>query len=107
MRRSLKKVGIDIRRRIFSDILAVLGGELRIIVSGGSALSPDVVKGFDSLGISVLQGYGITECSPLISVNNKVKGTFESVGAPITCCDVKIKDGEILVKGKNITNGYY
>ncbi len=109
----LRKVGIDQRRKLFSSILDAFGGEVKTIISGGAPINPEIIHFFESIGISVLNGYGITECAPLISVNyskNVVKG---SVGNVIDIDTVKIDEpnedgeGEILVKGPNVMLGYY
>ena len=112
---ALLKTGVDIREKLFSDITAVFGGKLKSIVAGGAPLDPQIVKDFYSFGISVLQGYGITECSPLVSVNRPGKVSFNSVGQPVEGVEVKIEklpdsvgeEGEILIKGGNVMMGYY
>jgi len=111
----LLKAGIDMRSKFFSDITDVFGGRLKSIVVGGAPLDPQIVRDFYSFGITVLQGYGITECSPLVSVNIPGKVSFESVGQVVTDCEVKIEhmegcpedEGEILVRGGNVMLGYY
>ncbi len=84
-----------------------LGGNIIDIISGGAPLDAALNERFNATGVLVLNGYGMTECSPIIS-NNAV-GNFRhgSVGMPIPCMDVKIKDGEILVKGPSVMKGYY
>ena len=112
---ALLKTGVDIREKMFSDVTAVFGGNLKSIVAGGAPLDPKIVKDFYSFGITVLQGYGITECSPLVSVNRPGKVVFNSVGQPVEGVEVKIDklpdsvgdEGEILVKGENVMMGYY
>lgn len=112
---ALLKTGVDIRGKLFSDVTAVFGGNLKSIVAGGAPLDPQIVKDFYSFGITVLQGYGITECSPLVSVNRPGKVVFNSVGQPVEGVEVKIDklpdsvgdEGEILVKGGNVMLGYY
>lgn len=111
---SMLKVGVDLRKKLFSDILSAFGGRLQIIVSGGAPLNPKIIKDFRSFGITVLEGYGITECSPLISVNTVKNSRFRSVGLPVGCCEVKIDRtdefddvGEILARGDNVMLGYY
>lgn len=112
---ALLKTGVDIRDKMFSDITSVFGGNLKSIVAGGAPLDPKIVKDFYSFGITVLQGYGITECSPLVSVNRPGKVVFNSVGQPVEGVEVKIEklpdsvgdEGEILVKGENVMMGYY
>jgi len=112
---ALLKTGVDIRAKLFSDVTAVFGGNLKSIVAGGAPLDPQIVRDFYSFGITVLQGYGITECSPLVSVNRPGKVSFNSVGQPVEGVEVKIDklpdsvgdEGEILVKGENVMMGYY
>ncbi len=109
----LRKVGIDNRRRIFGSILEAFGGEVKTIISGGAPINPEIIHFFESVGISVLNGYGITECAPLISVNYSKNVVDGSVGNVIDIDTVKIDDpngdgeGEILVKGPNVMLGYY
>ena len=109
----LRKVGIDIRKRLFSSVLSAFGGKLELVICGGAKLDEDIIKTFDSLGITILNGYGITECSPLISANRNRYRKKGSVGTPILACRVKIDnpdengEGEICVKGPNVMLGYY
>ena len=109
----LRKIGIDVRRNLFSSVLSAFGGKLELIICGGAKLDEDIIKTFDSIGITVLNGYGITECSPLISANRNEYRKPGSVGTPILACRVKIDDpdengeGEICVKGPNVMLGYY
>lgn len=107
----LRAFGIDIRTKLFSKILATFGGRLKTIVCGGAYLRPDYVKRFHQFGIQILQGYGITECSPLVAVNRNKCWKYDSAGLPLPCCQVKIADGkksgEILIKGTNIMQGYF
>ena len=110
---ALRKVGLDLRERLFGAVLKNFGTRMRLIVSGGAALNPDIIKDFDSLGITILNGYGITECSPLISCNRNNYRKAGSVGRPILNELVKIDspnengEGEICVKGSNVMLGYY
>lgn len=109
----LRKIGIDVRRRLFSEILAAFGGNVRMIITGGAPINPDIMNFYDSIGITVLNGYGITECAPLISVNRSRNIVRGSVGNPIDEVEVKIDspdengEGEILVKGPNVMLGYF
>lgn len=111
----LLKTGVDVREKFFSDITSAFGGRLRSIVVGGAPLDPQIVKDFYAFGITVLQGYGITECSPLVSVNRPGKVKFDTVGQSVEGCEVKIApldgspdgEGEILVRGGNVMIGYY
>ena len=81
----LLKFKIDIRKRLFHEVTASLGGALEGIVCGGAAVDLDCARGFQSLGIDFLNGYGITECSPIVSVNRKKANRIGSVGQPISC----------------------
>ena len=109
----LRKVGIDVRRKLFASVLSAFGGKLELIICGGAKLDEEIIRTFDSLGITILNGYGITECSPLISANRNEYRKPGSVGTPILACRVKIDnpdengEGEICVKGPNVMLGYY
>ncbi len=109
----LRKVGIDVRRKLFKSIHDAFGGELRQIVCGGAPLRAEVAEFFDAIGIYVLNGYGITECSPLVSVNQKDFNDPATVGVILPCIEVKFDDvnedgnGEICVKGDTVMLGYY
>jgi len=109
----LLKIGIDVRRLFFKSVIKAFGGNLKLIVSGGAPLDPRYVDGFRELGINVLNGYGITECSPIVSVNRNRYYRDGSVGQVHSCCEVKIAEpdenghGEICVKGGNVMIGYY
>ncbi len=109
----LRKCGIDIRRKMFKMIIEPFGGNLRKIVSGGAPVRPEIANFFDSIGIDVVNGFGISECSPLISVTREGYEGCDSAGIPIPETEVKIQNpdengiGEILVKGPQIMLGYY
>lgn len=111
--RFLMKLGIDRRRSLFREVYENFGGRLALIICGGAALDPETEKGLDDLGIQVLNGYGITECSPIVSVNRNHHYKFGSVGLPLPCNRVKIDEpdengiGEIMVAGSNVMIGYY
>jgi long-chain acyl-CoA synthetase len=104
---------IDIRKKLFKQIHNSIGGRVRLIVAGAAAIDPDVSKGFRSMGIPSLQGYGLTECSPIVTVNRDNEFDDSSAGLPLPGVEVKIdnpdKDGigEIIVKGDNVMLGYY
>ena len=98
------------RRLVLYNIKKVLGGNLKIIVSGGAAFQPKIARVFEASGIHVLVGYGLTETSPVIAVHNLYyKGQkFETVGQILPTCSVKIADdNEILMKGQGLMVGYY
>lgn len=109
----LRKLGIDLRRKLFRSVLDAFGGKLELIICGGAYLHQEIIDTFESIGITILNGYGITECSPLISCNRNKYQKKGSVGIPIIGEQIKIKDpdengeGEICVKGPNVMLGYY
>lgn len=109
----LRKVGIDKTHDMFKDIHAVFGGNLTQIVCGGSMLNPVVVKGLNDLGIRMENGYGITECGPLVSINADTLDEHLSVGRPCPGLKVRIANpdengiGELCVKGASVFKGYY
>lgn len=110
---ALLKVGIDIKGKLFKEIYQNLGGHLRILVVGGAALSPEKEKGFWDLGFNVLQGYGLTETSPVIAAELTKQKRIGSIGKKMPSLEVKIENpdekgiGELLVKGNSIMLGYY
>ncbi len=109
----LMKLGIDIRRKLFKEVIDNLGGELEVIICGGAYLDPKYEKGLYELGIQVINGYGATECSPTVTCNRLDDFKFGSAGKPLECNEIKINDpdddgvGEIYVKGSNVMVGYY
>ena len=109
----LLKFGIDIRRKVFKSILDKLGGHVRLVVSGAAAIDKEVAKGFADFGIITIQGYGLTETSPVIAAENIRHIRFGSVGVPMHDVEVEIDNpdekgvGEIKAKGPNVMLGYY
>ena len=109
----LLKFGIDIRKKIFKEIHDTLGGKIRIFVAGGAALDPEAEKGFNQLGFTMYQGYGLTEGSPVIAAEDDKYQRLGSIGKAFPSLDVKIADpneegvGELLAKGPSIMLGYY
>lgn len=109
----LLKLHIDIRRKVFKQIIDGLGGKMRFVIAGGAPLDKNVEKKFNEFGIHIVQGYGLTETSPVISAENDKYSKYGSVGIPMKNTEVKIADkdengiGEIIVKGPNVMIGYY
>lgn len=109
----LRKMGIDLRGKLFKSIHLAFGGNLKEIICGGAPIRPEIGKFFNDIGVMLLNGYGITECSPLVSVNRPKFNDSSTVGVILPCCEVKIEnpndegDGEIWVKGDIVMMGYY
>ena len=109
----LKVFHIDIRRKLFKTILNELGGHMRFIISGGAPLDKKVAKRFNELGIDLVQGYGLTETSPVIAAENYKKVKYGSIGVPMDNVDIEFENkdengiGELKVKGPNVMLGYY
>lgn len=109
----LLKFGIDIRKKLFKEIHDTLGGKVRLFVAGGAALDPEAEKGFNELGFTMYQGYGLTESSPVIAAEDDKYQRLGSIGKAFPSLDVKIDEpneegvGELLAKGPSIMMGYY
>ncbi len=109
----LMRLHIDIRRILFKPLINALGGNMRFIISGGAPLDKKVAKWFNDIGIHLVQGYGLTETSPVISAEDDTFIRYGSVGKIMKSVEVKIEDkdangiGEIVVKGPNVMLGYY
>ena len=110
---SMRRVGIDLRTKLFASVRAAFGGKVRMIISGGAPINPEILSFFDASGISTLNGYGITECAPIIAVNRSKNIVPGSVGNVLDIDTVRIEDpnedgeGEICVKGSNVMLGYF
>lgn len=110
---ALRKVGIDLRKVLFQSVKNGFGGNLEMIIAGGAPLDLKYAKGFEDLGISLINGYGITECSPIVSLDRNEKYLFGAAGIPVPGTEVKIHnpnedgEGEIIVKGDHVMMGYY
>ena len=110
---ALKFAGIDIKRKVFKDIYDNLGGKLRIIVSAAAPIDKKVGEWFEGIGITFLQGYGLTETAPISALTPEYKTMVGSVGKPIVQADIKIDnpnengEGEILIKSPTLMIGYY
>lgn len=104
---------IDIRRKLFKQIHENFGGRLRLVFTGAAAIDPLVSKGLRAFGIPVLQGYGLTECSPLVTGSNDAIHVDASIGLPLPGVSVRLDNvdengvGELVVKGDNVMLGYY
>lgn len=109
----LRAAGIDLRQKLFKSIHDAFGGNLKEIICGGAPIRPEIGKFFNDIGITLLNGYGITECSPLVSVNRVKFNDSYTVGVVLPCCEIKLEnvnsdgDGEICVKGDIVMQGYY
>ena len=109
----LRKIGIDLRRKLFKAVLAAFGGEVRMVVCGGAPINQDILSFFDGVGIEILNGYGITECAPIIACNHSHDVIPGSVGPVCDVNEVLIHDpnedgeGEIWARGSNIMLGYF
>ena len=109
----LLKFGIDIRRKLFKEILDQLGGDLRFVISGAAAIDPEALEGFKHFGIEAVQGYGMTETSPVLTAENLYEYRTGSIGHSMPGVEVAIEDpdengvGEIVARGPNVMAGYY
>ena len=114
---AMRGVRIDLRKQLFRQVTQAFGGNLNKIVCGGAPLNPELVGIFAEFGIDIFEGYGITECAPLIAVSPYYAPKKGSVGPAVPCCEVRIDqdhrndkgfwEGEIQVKGDNVMLGYY
>lgn len=110
---ALKSVGIDIKRKVFGEIYDNLGGNLRIIVSAAAPIDASIGKWLEDIGITFLQGYGLTETAPIAALTPEYKTKIGSAGKAVICADIKIDnpnekgEGEILIKSKTLMLGYY
>jgi len=109
----LKIFKIDLSKKFFAPVHENLGGNIRLFISGAAAIDPAVSKGFRDLGINFLQGYGLTECSPIVALNRDVDFKDDAAGIALTNLKVVIENknsegiGEIIVKGPSVMLGYY
>ena len=110
---AIKTVGIDLKRKVFKEILDNLGGNIRIIVSAAAPIDPKVGKWVQDIGITFLQGYGLTETAPIAALTPDYDPRVGSAGKAVKCAEIKIKDpnengeGEVLIKSKTLMLGYY
>ena len=109
----LRRFGIDLRRKLFKPVHDSFGGKLHMFISGGAPIDPKVMKGLRDLGFQCLQGYGLTECAPILALNRDVLYKDSSAGLPLPGVDVRIDEpdakgiGEICGRGPNVFLGYY
>lgn len=109
----LLKFNIDIRRKLFKDVINELGGHMRFVISGGAPLDKKVAKGFNELGITLVQGYGLTETAPVLAAEDQKNIRYGSIGFPLENVEVEFENkdengiGELKVKGPNVMLGYY
>ncbi|MDY6826241.1 MAG: AMP-binding protein [Bacillota bacterium] len=109
----LKKVRIDVSKKLFKQVHEKFGGNIRLFISGAAALDPEISVGIQDLGIPVVQGYGLTECSPLVALNRDIWFKNDAAGLPLPNLEVKIDSpnedgiGEIIVRGPSVMHGYY
>lgn len=108
-----RKVNIDMRKKLFKDVLDNFGGRIRLAIAGGAASKPETLKGLQDLGFFVLQGYGLTEASPIAFVNHVQKYKNDSIGLPLPGIEAKVVEpdkngvGEIWIKGPIVMQGYF
>lgn len=115
---ALLRAHIDLRKKLFAQVLDSMGGRLKKIVCGGAALNKELIYEFESFGISIYEGFGITECAPLVAVTPYYDRKPGSIGPAVPCCEIRIggeitvnekgqSEGEIQVRGSNVMLGYY
>ena len=110
---TMKKIGIDVTKNLFAPVHNNFGGHLRLLISGAAGVDPEVSRGFRSLGILFIQGYGLTECSPIVALNRDVDLKDEAAGLPLPNLEVRVDTpsadgiGEIMAKGPSVMLGYY
>jgi len=111
--RTLRKIGIDKRKQIFKAVHDNFGGSLRMMISGGAGIDPNILRDMQDMGIHCVQGYGLTECAPILALNRDIDYDNRAAGLPLPGVDVKVIDkdengiGEFIGKGPNVMIGYY
>ncbi len=105
--KAAKYIPFSLRKLLFRKIHKKLGNNINYFISGGATLNEELERFYNSIGILVIQGYGLTETSPILTANTTKKHKIGSVGRAITGVEVSIKNGEVVAKGDNITQGYY
>ncbi len=110
---ALLKIKIDLRRTLFKKILEQIGPDLRLAVSGAAPIDKEIIHGFGMLGLNIIQGYGLTETSPVVALNSDFYNKPGTIGQPMKGVEVTIDNpddsgmGEIFVRGSNVMMGYY
>ena len=110
---AMGKPGKKLKKKVFKSIYEQFGGNIRLFIAGAAAINPEVCKGFQDLGILALQGYGLSECAPIVALNPNTCPKDDAAGLPLFNTDVKIVDkndegiGEIVTKGEHVMLGYY
>ncbi len=110
---ALKTIGVDIKRKVFNEIYENLGGKIRIIVSAAAPIDAKIGKWVEDIGITFLQGYGLTETAPIAALTPEFKPKVGSAGKPVVCAEIKIDnpnengEGEVLIKSSTLMLGYY
>ena len=105
--------GIDKRKKIFKQVHETFGGSLRLIISGGAGIDPQILQDMQDMGFACIQGYGLTECAPILALNRDCDFNNRAAGLPLPDVDVKVIDqdengiGEFIAKGDNVMLGYY
>lgn len=116
LNRTLKSMGMDASKKLFKSVHEKFGGKLRLVITGAAGIDPNVLRGFEDLGFTMMQGYGLTECSPLVSGPPDFCNRYKkagSVGPVVASGEIRIIDkdadgiGEIIYKGPNVMLGYY
>ncbi len=102
-----KKNSLAFSRKIFGSVQKKFGGRIKYLVSGGAALDKDVAKDYLTLGFEILEGFGMTECAPMITFTRPGKVLPGSAGQPLKTNEVKIIEGEVVTRGRNVMQGYY
>lgn len=110
---ALMAVHIDLRRRIFHSLHEMFGGHVRLLICGGAKINPQILSNFKAVGINAIQGYGLTECAPILALNRAFYSDDHSAGLPLPGCEIQIINqdeygiGEVIGRGPNVMLGYY
>lgn len=111
--KALRKVGVDKRRDFFKPILDQFGGALRLLIIGGAKVKPEIIDALNAFGLLTLQGYGLTECAPIIALNCDKNPKSSSAGQALPGVEIEVANpdengiGEFIARGKNVMLGYY